>query len=200
MKYSWLLTLVALLAIAMFHNAIVPAKTNLAAVISLERFPQPQHVKQNGREVLVAQVYSTYPFNNRSILTVAAGSEEGIRPGMVVTADGNYLLGQVTEVFDHLSNVRTIFDKDWQISARVGSAQADALLVSGQQPSLTMIDKKIAVAEGDPVISASRDFPYGLKIGTISGIESAGEVSFQQGMLQVPYQVNDLKEVAIIIR
>ena len=63
-----------------------------------------------------------------------------------------------------------------------------------------MIDRKSVVAEGDLVISASRDFPYGLKLGTITDIKGANEVSFQQGMLTMPYQINDLKEVAVLLK
>ncbi len=200
MKYSWLLTFIALLAIVIFNNALVPAKTDLAARIALDPYAKPTLVKQAGRQALVAKIYSTYPFNNRSYFTIAAGAADGVEQGMAVTAEGNYLLGQVTEVFEHYSNVRTIFDRDWQISVRVGAGQHDALMVSGQQPALTMIDKNSTVQEGDAVISASRDFPYGMKLGAITGVQTAHEVSFQQGVLAVPYQVNDLKEAAVLIK
>lgn len=200
MRYGWLLTLFAILIVVIFSNKIAPAKNDLMGMITLQPYIKPELVKQSGRQVLVAKIYSTYPLNDHRYLTIAAGEADGVVQGMVVTTDGNQLLGQVTEVFEHYSNVRTIFDQSWQISVRIGQGQSDALLVSGQQPQLTMIDKKSVILEGDPVISASRDFPYGLKIGTISGVQNANEVSFQRGILDVPYQVNDLKEVAVIIK
>ncbi len=200
MRYSWLLTLITIFGIIIFHNVVTPVKTNLTALLTLNSLDEPVAVTQNGRSALIAQVYSTYPFNNHSILTIAAGSEDGVKVGMVVTTDGNYLLGQVTEVFENHSNVRTIFDKNWQLSVRIGQQRVDALLISGQQPLLTMIDRKSIVLEGDEVVSASRDFPFGMKIGTITGVQEAREVSFQEGRLAMPYQENDLKEVAVITR
>ena len=98
MKHSWLLTLVAILAIVVFHNALVPVKANLAALITLAGFEQPELIKQNGREALIAKIYSTYPLNNHSVITVAAGSADGVAVGMAVTADGEHLLGQVVGV------------------------------------------------------------------------------------------------------
>ncbi len=200
MRYSWLLTLAAILAVIIFQNALVPARSNLAALIKLDTVEAPVSVERNGRKVLVAKIYSTYPFNSHNFLTIAVGSADGVQTGMAVTADGTYLLGQITEVFEHYSYVRTIFDKNWQISVRIGKGQHDALLTGGQQPMLTMIDKSSVVVDGDQVVTASREFLYGMKLGQIAGLREQAGVSFQMGELAVPYSQNGLKEVAVIIR
>ena len=200
MKYLWFPIVIGLIGLVFFGNTLVSNKTNLAAVVTLQPLDKPTLIKQDGREALIARVYSTYPFNHRNFLTVSAGYADGVTPGMAVTADGNFLLGQVAEVFEHTSNVRTIFDKNWTISVRLGAKAADALLVSGQEPQLTMIDKKAEVEDDAPVYSASRDFPYGLKMGTVKNIQDPGVIAFKQAELELPYQLNDLKEVAILLK
>ncbi len=200
MKYSWLLVIIALAAIVVFNKVLVPARTNFTSAIILEPFIPPSVVKQNNREALVAKVYSTYPFNHRDYLMVAAGAADGVQPGMAVTADGNYLLGQVTEVFDRYSTIRTIFDQNWSLSVRAGDQGENALLISGQQPGLTMIDKKSVLKTGDSVYSASRDFPYGLKIGSVGEVTDSSAAAFRQAALEFPYPFNDLQEVAILIK
>ncbi len=200
MKYLWILVLVGAAALVFFNNAAVSSKFSLAALISLEPLPEPLPVSENRREALIAKVHSTYPFNHRSFFTIAAGSGDGIKAGMAVTADGNHLLGRVAEVFENESVVRTIFDNNWAISVRVGPGGADALLVAGQEPALTLIDKKSAVSEGEWVYSASREFPYGLKLGTVRGLREADADPFQESDLELPYRFNEIKEVAVLIK
>jgi cell shape-determining protein MreC len=158
-KYLWFLIALGLIGLVFFGNALVANKTNLAAVITLQPLEKPAFIKQGNRETLIARIYSTYPFNHRNFLTVNAGFADGVALGMAVSTDGNFLLGQVTEVFEYTSNIRTIFDKNWTISVRLGTKATDALLVSGQDPQLTLIDKKAKAEEGAPVYSASRAFP-----------------------------------------
>lgn len=199
MRFTWFFVVAALAAALFANHLIVPSKANLTASILLGNLPAPEVVKQDKRDALIAKVFSTYPFNHRNIITINAGSADGVRVGLAVTAEGNYLIGQVSEVSEHSSQVRTIFDKDWSLSVRVGQKEVNALLVNGQEPRLTMIEKQSELNEKDQVHSASRDFPYGLKVGAVGAIQDSGIVSFKQALLEVPYQIGDLREVAVLL-
>lgn len=200
MKYLWIPVLVGAAALVFFNSAAISSKFGLVSLISLEPLPAPLPVSENRREALIAKVHSTYPFNHRGFFTIAAGAGHGIEAGMAVTADGNYLLGQVAEVFESESVVRTIFDNNWALSVRIGPSEVDALLATGQEPKITLIDKKSAVSEGEWVYSASRDFPYGLKLGTVRGLRNADADQFQEADLDLPYRLNEIKEVAVLIK
>lgn len=199
-KYLWLSILIGILVFSFFSDFIVSSKTNLASLIQLEALDEPQLVSQNNREALVAKVYSTYPFNHRNLLTVNAGAADAVVAGMPVTIDGNFLLGQVIEVSENESVVRTIFDKDFTLSVKAGIAGVDALLVGGSQPALKLIEKNSEVSQSDLVYSAGRDFPYGLKIGKVGQLEDAVADAFKVALLELPYQANYIEEVAILLK
>lgn len=200
MKYIWALILFGTLAISLLTNVLFAPKANLASLISLELLTEPVLIKENGREVLIAKIYSTYPFNSRNLITLNAGNQHGLKEGMPVTADGKLLLGSIQEVLEDLSIARTIFDKDFSLSVRIGEKAINALLAGGQTPRLTLVEKSAEIHSGDIVYSATRGFPYGMKIGEIGQIKIAASGAFKEAELLLPYQITDLREAAIIIK
>lgn len=158
----------------------------------------PKFLKSEERSELIAKIYSTYPFNNRSLLTINAGSNHGVRNSMPVAVDGVFLLGQVIEAASRTSLVRTIFDPEWQMPVKIESDAVDALLQGGREPRLTLIDRNQKIKAGQAVYAASRDFPYGLKIGEVSEIYSEASRAFQEAALAFPYEFGNLTEVTVI--
>jgi cell shape-determining protein MreC len=144
------------------------------------------------------KVYSAYPFNNRSELTLAAGENAGLKEGMTVTVGGRLLLGRIIKTSAQYSIVRTIFDSGWEIPARIGEAGVDALLIGGQSPVLTLINKNKPIKSGETVYSAGRRFPYGLIIGKIDALFGEEPDLFQRASLTMPYELNNIQEVAVI--
>ncbi len=190
--------ILGLVGTAFFGNFLTATKNRLAAVVSLTPFEKPQTITQNGRQVIIAKIYSTFPFNYRNLITLNAGSMSGIGLGTPVTVDGNILLGKVIEAAGDYSVVQTIFDKNFSLPVRVGSHQIEALLIGAQEPRLTLIDKAAAVKENDVVYSASADFPYGMKIGNIAEINDPADSSFKEASLRLDYQFNSLKDAALL--
>ncbi|KKU93724.1 MAG: hypothetical protein UY24_C0020G0006 [Parcubacteria group bacterium GW2011_GWA1_48_11b] len=197
-KYLWILITVGLVGSVFFGNFLTAAKNRLAAVISLAPFEKPQTITQNGRQVVVAKIYSTFPYNYRNLISLNAGLTSGVKSGTPVTVDGNILLGKVIETATDYSVVQTIFDKDFSLSVRVGSRQIEALLVGAQEPRLTLIDKTADIRENDAIYSASADFPYGMKIGSVAEIRDSAASSFKEASLRLDYQFNELKDVALL--
>jgi cell shape-determining protein MreC len=159
---------------------------------------EPGRKESAGKHSVVARVFSTYPFNNHGLLTVNAGLLEGIQKGMPVLVSDTIFLGQVVEVTNGLSVVRTIFDPDWQLSAKAGNDSVDGLLIGGRKPRLTMIQKDAAFASGDSIYSAGRDFPFGLFIGEAERVEPAADTNFKEASLAFPYTLDNLTEVSIL--
>ncbi len=148
----------------------------------------------------MAKIYSTYPFNLRNLLTINAGAKNGVRVGMPATIDGKLLLGRVIEVLEDKSIIQTIFDRDFSLPVRAGEKEINALLVGGQIPRLSLIDKSSNIEEGNGVFSAGQDFPYGMAIGAVGAISGSFANSLLEADLEVPYRISDLREAAILIK
>lgn len=155
--------------------------------------------QESDNKYISAKIFSAYPFNIKNTLTLNAGAKQRIEKRMTATIGENILLGQIIEVFENKSVIRTIFDPQWQLPVRIGQAEIDGLLVGGIEPKITLLEKDKPLQVGDFVYSANQDFPYGLKIGEIAEIrQSSGDV-FKEATFKMPYNINDLREVNIVI-
>lgn len=145
---------------------------------------------------LTVKVFSTYPFNIKNQIIVNAGEKHGIKK-LVAAVLENILVGQVVEVFENYSVIKTIFDSNFQLPVRIGKDEINALFQGGAEPKAVLIDKEKPIQAGDVVYSASSEFPYGLKIGEISEIKETSAGVFKEAVLKMPFNVNKLREVNI---
>lgn len=151
-----------------------------------------------GKRYHTARVYSEYPFNNRSFITVNAGRNNGIREGAPVTTGGPAVfVGHVVQVFEEMSLVRTIADPEWGVPVRVGPEAIDALLVGGREPRLTLVGKDKKLLPDQVIYTASRDAPYGLTVGRVRAVYAAPSGALQEATVALPYEPTELTEVSI---
>ena len=149
-------------------------------------------------DLFVAKVFSSYPFNVKNTVTVSGGENDGIKKNMTATIGQNIFGGRVSEVFEDYSVIQTVFDPSWQMSVRIGSREVDGLLEGGNEPKVILIERNKPLEIGEVVYSASKDFPYGLKIGEVAGIEEKAGGVFKEAVLKIPFNVNELREINII--
>lgn len=149
---------------------------------------------------LSARVFSTYPFNVKSEITIDAGKDKGVEKSMAVMLGKNILVGQVAAVFDDYGVVRTIFDPNWQLPARIGKEEINALFKGGNEPKAVLIEKDKNIRVGDAVYSASKDFSYGLELGEISEIRETSSGVFKEASLKIPFNAGDLREVNVVLK
>ena len=149
---------------------------------------------------LVSKIYSTYPFNDKHIFTIAAGADQGLIESMPILAAKNILLGKIIRVFDNYSEVKSIFSPDWQMSVKIGDAGVDGLLVGGPNPKIIMIvsDKEISI--GEEIYSTGKEFPYGLKIGRVRSVQIGTSSFFKEALIDMPYDFNNLQEIWIYLK
>jgi len=153
-----------------------------------------------GHEYLRARVYSTYPFNNRGLIALNAGRLDGLTELLPVTLGDAVFLGQLNHVSDNSSVARTIFDAGWELPVKAGIDGVDALLVGGREPKLTLIVKEKELISGADVYTAGKDFPYGLKIGTVREIFDNPGSTFREATLDIPYEVGEFTHVSVLIK
>lgn len=151
---------------------------------------------QRPANFLRAVVLSRYPMNFKNEFLIDAGVRDGVSLGKAVTF-GGVLVGEVGEVFERTSLVRTIFDDDFQLAVRIGVFGVDALFTGGTLPKATLIPQPARLKEGDIVYSASPNFPYGLAVGEVADIESSADQLFQEATLNFVYDIGGIKTVLV---
>jgi rod shape-determining protein MreC len=147
---------------------------------------------------ITAKVYSLYPFNTKSRIFLGSGTESGIAAGQPVLASQTVLVGAVRNVSAHRSEVATLYDTSFALPVRVGKSEVDALLQGGISPRLTLIDKTKTIVSGDKIISASKDMPYGLTVGSVEDVREDSSGAFLETSIRVPYNLNALRTVFIL--
>ena len=152
-----------------------------------------------GESFIEAKIFSTYPFNIKNTITVSGGESDGVKKNMPALLGEGILIGRVSEVFGDYSIVQTVFDPSWQMSVRVGKLETDGLLEGGNEPKITLIEKSKPVEVGDVVYSASKDFPYGLKVGEVSRVEDDSAGVFKNAVLKIPFNANELRNINILL-
>lgn len=146
-----------------------------------------------------AKVSASYPYNNKSALTIAGGASDGLRPGMPVLAAPGIFLGQITKVGKNWSEVRTIFDNSWELPVRVGPNATGALLKGGASLIAGFIDKIKIVNIGDAIYTAAKGIPYGLKVGEVKLVRENTGTAFKEADVLAPYSLGDLYQVFVVL-
>ncbi len=166
----------------------------------------PRIITSGKDNFIRAVVYSVYPLTSSKTLTIGAGIKEGVAAGMPVVIEPGLFIGEVAQVFDHQSLVRTIFDATqtatstpWQLAVKIGKNATDALLVADLEPRLTIISRKKQIAPGDDIILAGKQYPYGLSVGAIGDLVDNPSNVFLEAKLAVPYSFSDLNEVFVML-
>jgi len=161
-------------------------------------FPISKNSQNNelSNKYISAKVFSTYPFNIKGALTIDKGSNDKIKNSQVVLVGENILLGQISEVYNNSSVVKTIYDPNWQLPVKIGEEKINGLFVGGNDPKITLLEKPVKV--GDAIFVNSKDFPEFLKLGEIKEIkqENSGMLK-EAAIIKTLYNVNSLDEVYI---
>ena len=144
------------------------------------------------------KVYSSYPFNNNQYIALAAGSNQGLKVGEIVTYGTNLLVGQLTSVSPNESVAETIFNPNWKMAVRIGTQQINALFRGGIELKVTLIPKSLPVSNGDLAVTASQGFPYGLEVGSVQSVIDDVGTPYKEATLQAPFKLEDLRNVSII--
>jgi cell shape-determining protein MreC len=160
---------------------------DLRARLLIETLSPPESIK----------VYSSYPFNNRSEIAIAAGADDDITKGNLIVQGQRTLVGKVREVAPKVSLVTTIFDPNFETAARIGESAVDALFKGGNELMLDLIPPDVILQEGSIVYTAGPDFPYGLVLGSLKKIEKSEGGVYQKASVEPAFEVRALRDVVL---
>lgn len=174
-------------------KAEVARLTPLAEVLSLQ-WP---------KDLRPVDVFSRYPFGIRNQIVIGAGTANGISSGDPVflvsgpDVHAPVLIGTVIDARETSATVRTLFDPEFKTAVRVGLAGADALLIGGPEPKLSLIAKDAAVQPGDIVVTASPKLPLDMPLATVGVLEPAEDQAFKNATLLFGYDIGNIRIVAL---
>lgn len=139
-----------------------------------------------------------YPFNDKSSLTLGSGENENISSGDIVIYEKTFL-GEVTESFPRFSVFKTVFNPGWEFPVYIGSSLARGLFKAGAEPKVVLISKKEKIALNDLIVVADPKLaPFNLVIGKVGRIDSDESSPFWEVSVEVPYNLNDLRNVLVV--
>jgi len=144
-----------------------------------------------------AIVYSRYPLNFKNEILVNVGANENVTTGTAALFQGVYI-GSVEKTFPGTSLIQTVFDGNFKMPVRVGSAGYDELFVGGAAPRVTTLAKTAAVRPGDIVYTAGEGVPYGLPIGIVQSTSTSPDNLFQEASLGFAYDMNTVQAVSLV--
>ncbi len=144
--------------------------------------------------------------NYTSAFTISKGAEDGIELGDCVVTEYGALVGQIIELGDEWSVVRTVIDVDMDVGALAG-IDSYAGVVTGEfslmkqgLTRLTYLASGAQIFPKDEVLTSGKggSFPAGLLIGEITSVmtEAGGQVTY--GIITPACDVSRLTQVFII--
>jgi rod shape-determining protein MreC len=160
-------------------------------------------------DTVAAEVTSRRTTPQERVVSLASGTEAGIRVDDPVVAGGGALVGQVIEVGSHYSRVLLVSDLRFFVSGLVESSRAvgDVQGQAERPLNMTGIPAADAVNIGESVVTAGIElaegirspYPKGLLIGNIVAVQRSPDQLFQTALVQPAAPLERLEYVLVII-
>lgn len=183
------------------NRAVIDEQTAQAELARLAPLAEllPERMPEN---LQLAEIYSRYPFSVHDELVINRGATNGVRSGepvFLVTPSGpsSILIGVVQDVRDRTATVRTIFDPEFKAAVRIGTTGADALLLGGPEPKVSLIAENATVQPGDVIVAASPELPLGAPLASVGLLEPAEDQAFKNATVVFGYDIGAIRIVQI---
>lgn len=156
--------------------------------------------RATGRQRIAADVIGTFLNENR--LTLNAGSNQGVRPGLAVMCSTG-LIGVIDTVTPTSSQVALIFSPKLKIGAMLQKERSPAGLLRGVGSNileLEFVDPKAIVVTGDRVITlgSSAQIPKGIRIGRVLSVNDRPELGTRIATVFPDVSISDVREVIVL--
>jgi len=154
-------------------------------------------IQEGDADYFSADVYSRYPWGDRSSVVVRGGSDDRLAPGMPAFV-GEYFFGKVISVSRTQSEIDTIFSPAWRSSVYLGADRAKAVLYGGDVPSIELIAREAQATSSLAVINSDPSAPFGAPLGTLGSISGGEHDLWYSAPLVLPYPFDDVRSVRIL--
>jgi len=151
---------------------------------------------------LAANVFATDTNNERRVVAIDRGTQDGVQEGMVVITRQGSLVGSVTRALDDVAWVTLITDPTAGVSAIIQSSRVQGVVAGSPDGTLTMefVQDTADVKEGDLVMTSGVGgrHPPGEVIGRVAKVSSAPQELFQSVHVEPLADLDHLESVLVL--
>ncbi|HSX14370.1 MAG TPA: rod shape-determining protein MreC [Candidatus Saccharimonadales bacterium] len=153
-------------------------------------------------QLVAADVIGYQPDNFRQFLTIAKGSNDGLKVGQAVVADG-VLVGTISETSRTSAKVFLLSDPNFKVNG-IDQASRASGTVHGQLGSGLVMDKIAqgdSVSPGDTIVTSGLggDIPKGIIIGQVESVDQRDNQVFQVAQVASTIRVSKLELVFVMV-
>lgn len=174
------------------------ADTELA---QLEQLNSIREAKPNDTFV-GANVFATDTNNERRVVAIDRGTQDGVKEGMVVITRQGSLVGSVTRALDDVAWVTLVTDPTAGVSAIIQSSRVQGVVAGSPDGTLTMefVEDTGDVKEGDFVMTSGIGgrHPPGEVIGRVVKVSNAAQELFQSVHVEPLADLEHLESVLVL--
>ena len=147
-------------------------------------------------DFLIAAILFRPPMSDFDTFVIDSGAKEGIQKGMKVTAYGDLILGEISEVFENSGKVRLFsYDGVWtDVLFQKTNLSAAALGRGGENFEITLA-KDVIIELGDKILTTDLQ---PLILGEVQKIIKNESEPFQKIYFRYPLNLNELRYVYIL--
>ena len=144
--------------------------------------------------------------NWRSTLTLSKGSESGIQEGNCVVTSTGVLVGVVSKVGSHYSEVNTVVDTSMEMGGIItrtnaaGVLEGDFSLMQEGRLRLSYLPDGAELVAGDEVLTSGRGdvYPSGLVVGQVEGVFNDASGMNRYAVIVPEVDLSSLVEIFVI--
>jgi rod shape-determining protein MreC len=151
---------------------------------------------------LEANVFGSDPSNLKDTIAIDAGSDDGLKAGMVVLTRQGSLIGTLSKVLEGSSWVTLITDPSSAVSALIQQSRTQGVVAGSVTGDLTMefVAETADVTEGDLVLTSGIGgrYPPNELIGQVVGVNKAAQELFQSVQVRPLADLSRLEGVLVL--
>jgi cell shape-determining protein MreC len=153
--------------------------------------------RHSEEDLILARVIAAPGITAYDTLIIDAGSNLGLIPGLRISADGDYAIGTIREVYRNSSVVELYSTPGKELDVTIGTSSISGVAHGeGGGNFVVQLPKAVPVGVGDPVKIPMLAPTF---IGTIEGIDRPDVSSFQTLYLRLPFPVSNITTVYVSI-
>ncbi len=162
-------------------------------------------INENDFELVLAAVIAKDSFEQESRdLIINKGSLDGLSIGLAIVNEQGILIGKIIEVNDSISKICLSINPGCEFAASIQNEDRTQGLTSGNlglTVKMNYIPQLEKISFGDLIITSGLGgrIPRGLVIGKVSEVRSENNEVWQEAIIEVPLDFNNLTIVSAVI-
>lgn len=159
--------------------------------------------KEKNYQFVLGEVIARSPLNFSQSFLINQGETNGLKNGQPVIWGARVLVGEISEVKERISRVRSLNDSEFRAAVFIGEKRVEGLVRgNGLEPiKIDLVPNQFEINIGDRVITSGLDakFPRGLYLGDVKNVKKIEGRTFQEIELEPALNWKEIKEVLVII-